>query len=139
MCELNLEERSEQCNTGPLPADLAGKRRIDPKIREPGKVRSLYWKPELGLFGLFSMISPALCPTRPCRLATGFPMASPGRFLTPTLTPTSVSHSRAPRAFPIHHTPHPHPSQCCNITVSSYTSPPMFPMMKTINDVVCNV
>lgn len=37
---------------------------------------------------------------RPRRLATGFPMASPGRFLTPTLTPTSDSHSSAdPLAF----------------------------------------
>lgn len=37
---------------------------------------------------------------RPCRLATGFPMASPSRFLTPTLTPTSDSHSSVdPLAF----------------------------------------
>lgn len=48
----------------------------------------------------------ALSNARPCRLATGFPMASPSRFLTPTLTPTSVSHSRVSRIL---HTPHPYP------------------------------
>jgi len=51
------------------------------------KLRSLCWKPELGLFGLFSTIR---CPTRPCRSATGFPIASPNRSFTPTLTPTCV-------------------------------------------------
>lgn len=51
------------------------------------KLRSLCWKPELGLFGLFSTIR---CPTRPCRSATGFPIASPNRSFTPTLSPTCV-------------------------------------------------
>lgn len=54
-------------------------------------VWSFIQSPYCCLSSLGSRVRAVQCP---CRLATGFPMASPNRFLTPTLTPTSDSHSK---------------------------------------------
>lgn len=53
----------------------------------------------------FSLGTVAADVQRPCRLATGFPMASPNRFLTPTLTlPPPIP---IPTAPPLRHSPRP--------------------------------